>query len=178
VWEVEVEEEVLAKLGGAYVGYLSKDTEAQTIQNQFRMDGFHNLKICSLGFMKILLWSDKVGEVKEVVESMGWWCSLFERVVPWSPLLVSNHRATWIRCYGVPLHAWGTDLFRALAFKFGRFIEVDEKSMKMVQCDFARVRLLTGEKKNIDSSMAVKVLGVRFDIRVVEETSGWPESSV
>jgi hypothetical protein len=24
-----------------------------------------------LGFMKILLWSDKVGEVKEVVESMG-----------------------------------------------------------------------------------------------------------
>jgi hypothetical protein len=55
VWEVEVEEEVLAKLGGAYVGYLAKDAEAQTIQNQFRMDGFHNLKICSLGFMKILL---------------------------------------------------------------------------------------------------------------------------
>jgi hypothetical protein len=58
-----VEEEVLAKLGGAYLGYLAKDTESQTIQNQFRMDGFHNLKICSLGFMKILPWSDTVGEV-------------------------------------------------------------------------------------------------------------------
>jgi hypothetical protein len=66
------------------------------------------------------------------------------------------------------LHAWGTDLFRSLAFKFGRFIEVDEKSMKMVQCDFARVRILTSDKKIIDSSMEVKMLGVRFDIRVVE----------
>jgi hypothetical protein len=53
---------------------------------------------------------------------------------------------------------------------------VDEKSLKMVQCDFARVRILTSEKKIIDSSMAVKVLGVRFDIRVMEESGGWTES--
>jgi hypothetical protein len=48
VWEVEVEDEVLARLGGV------------------RMGGFQNLNVCSLGFMKILIWSDKVGEVKEV----------------------------------------------------------------------------------------------------------------
>jgi hypothetical protein len=30
------------------------------------MGGFQNLNVCSLGFMKILIWSDKVGEVKEV----------------------------------------------------------------------------------------------------------------
>jgi hypothetical protein len=146
VWEVEVEEEVLAKLDGAYVGYLSEDKDTQTLQHQFRMNGFHNLKVCSLGFAKILLWSDKVGEVKEVVESVGWWCSMFERLVPWSPLLTSNNRATWIRCYGIPLHAWGTDLFRAIAFKFGRFIEADELSKNMLRCDFARIRILSGEK--------------------------------
>jgi hypothetical protein len=168
VWEVEVEEEVLAKLGGAYVGYLSEDKKANTIQNHFRMDGYINLKICSLGYRKILLWSDTKGELKEVIESVGWWCSLFERVVPWSPLLVSSNRATWIRVFGVPLHAWGVDLFRAVAFKFGRFIEVDDRTKKMDLCDFARVRVLTGERKIIDASMAVKVLGVRFDLRVVE----------
>jgi RNA recognition motif-containing protein len=71
VWEVEVEEEVLAKLEGAYVGYLSEDKDTHTLQNQFRMNGFHNLKVCRLGFAKILLWSDKAGEVKEVVETVG-----------------------------------------------------------------------------------------------------------
>jgi hypothetical protein len=139
VWEVEVEEEVLAMLEGAYVGYLAEDKEAHILQNQFRMNGFHNLKVSSLGFAKILLWSDKVGEVKEVVETVGWWCSLFERLVPWSPLLTSNNRATWIKCFGIPLHAWGNDLFRAVAFKYGRFIEVDEQSKNMLRCDFARI---------------------------------------
>jgi hypothetical protein len=106
VWEVEVEEEVLARLGGAYVGYLVENKEAALIQNQLWMGGFQNLNICSMGFMKILISSDKVGEVKEVVESVGWWCSLFERVFLWSPGLVSNQRVVWLRCYGVPVHAW------------------------------------------------------------------------
>ncbi|KAK2420192.1 zinc finger CCCH domain-containing protein [Trifolium repens] len=175
VWEVEVEEEVLAKLGEAYVGYLTEDREAGTLQNQLRMDGFHNLKVCSLGFAKIVLWSDKAGEVKELVETVGWWCSLFERLVPWSPLLTSNNRAIWIRCFGIPLHAWGTDLFRALAFKFGRFIEVDVSSKNMVRCDFARIRILTSEKRIIDSSLSVKVKGCLYEIRIVEETGGWSE---
>ncbi|MCI06753.1 RNA recognition motif, partial [Trifolium medium] len=110
VWEVEVEDEVLNKLGGAYVGYLVVDKEAIVLQNQFRMEGFQHLQVCSLGFMKVLLWSDKVGEVKEVAETVGWWCSLFEKLVRWSPSLVSNQRVTWLRCYGVPVHAWGNDL--------------------------------------------------------------------
>ncbi|GAU43006.1 hypothetical protein TSUD_187270 [Trifolium subterraneum] len=175
VWEVEVEDEVVAKLGGAYVGYLVEDKVASIIQNQFRMDGFQNLKVCALGFRKILLWSDKVGEVKEVVETVGWWCSLFERIVPWSPSLVSTQRVTWIRCLGVPLHAWGLDLFRAVAFKFGRFIEIDEQTKLMLRCDVARVKILLGELKLIDSSLAIKVQGQRFDIRIVEETGGWGE---
>jgi hypothetical protein len=117
----------------------------------------------------VLLWSDRVGEVKEVVETVGGWCSLFEKVLPWSPELVTKHRAAWLRCYGVPLHAWGADLFRALAFKFGRFIEVDENTLKFKRCDVARVKILTAQKQTIDSSMAVKVLGTRFEIRIIEE---------
>ncbi|MCI62822.1 hypothetical protein A2U01_0084079, partial [Trifolium medium] len=56
------------------------------------MGGFHNLRVTTMGFRQVLLWSDKLHEVKEVVETVGWWCSLFEKVVPWSPDLVSNHR--------------------------------------------------------------------------------------
>ncbi|MCH81579.1 RNA recognition motif [Trifolium medium] len=170
VWEVEVEDEVTSKLTGAYVGYLVEDKDPLTIQNNFRMGGFPNLKVSALGFMKVLLWSDKVGEVKEMVEAVGWWCSLFDKVVPWSPDLIINERVTWIRCYGVPLHAWGNDLFRSIAFKSGRFIGVDEKTKHMLRCDVASLKIVTGGKKFIDSSMVVKVKGQRFEIRVLEET--------
>ncbi|KAK2412589.1 hypothetical protein QL285_047766 [Trifolium repens] len=169
VWEVEEEEEVKTRLRGAYVGYLTEEKDPMLLQNNFRMAGFENLTVCALGFMKVLLWSDKEEEVKTVIQSVGWWCSLFERLVPWSPDLISNHRATWLRCFGVPLHAWGTDLFRSLAFKFGRFVEVDDATKSMRRCDIARIKVVTGEKRLIDSFMAVSVKGVRFDIRVIEE---------
>jgi hypothetical protein len=172
VWEVEVEEDRMMKLEGAYVGYLVEDRDIQTIQNNFRMDGYNGLNVTAMGHLMVLLWSDRVGEVKEVVETVGGWCSLFEKIVPWSPELVSNQRVAWLRCYGVPLHAWGVDLFRALAFKFGRFIEVDETTSNFKRCDVARVKILTAQKQTIDSSMAVKMLGTRFDIRVIEELGG------
>ncbi|MCI09501.1 RNA recognition motif, partial [Trifolium medium] len=80
VWEVEVEEERLMNLEGAYVGYLVEDKDAHSLQNNFRMSGFHNLRVCVLGHMAVLFWSDKVDEVKEMVETVGWWCSLFEKL--------------------------------------------------------------------------------------------------
>jgi hypothetical protein len=166
---VEEDEEVKAKLGGAYVGYLAEDKDHITLQDNFRMEGMINFKVNVLGFRMVLLWSDKVGEVKGVVESVGWWSSLFEKVVPWSPELVSNHRVMWLRCYGVPVHAWGNNLFRALAFKFGRFVEVDEITRTMRRCHVARVKIVSGEKKLIDSSLTVSVKGLQFVIRVIEE---------
>ncbi|GAU32573.1 hypothetical protein TSUD_218320 [Trifolium subterraneum] len=175
VWEVEVEEERLVGLKGAYVGYLVEEKDVQSIQNNFRMSGFHSLRVIVMGYKQILLWSDKADEVKEVVETVGWWCSLFERVVPWSQELITSHRVIWLSCYGVHIHAWGIDLFRALAFKYGMFIEVDEKTAQFKRCDVARVKVVTKETKLIDSTMVVKVRDKRFEIRVIEETGGWVE---
>jgi hypothetical protein len=166
VWEVEVEEDRMMKLEGACLGYLVENTNAQSIQNNFHMDGFLSLKVCALGYMKVLIWSDKVEEVKEIMETVGWWCSLFEKVIPWSPDVVVNSRAVWLRCYGVPPHAWGNDLFRSIAFKHGRFLEVDDNTKEMKRCDVGRIKILTNDKAAIDTSMAVKVLGKRFDIRI------------
>jgi hypothetical protein len=159
-------------LAGAYVGFLVEDKDPLSIQNSFRMDGFKQLKVCALGYQKIHLWSETAGEVKEVVEKVGWWCYLFEKVVPWTPELVTDERVTWLRCYEVPLHAWGTGLFRTIAFKFGRFIDVDTNTKRLVRCDTARVSIVTSENKLIDSCLLVTVRGKRFQIRVIEETGG------
>jgi hypothetical protein len=61
-----------------------------------------------------------------------------------------------------------------LAFKFGRFIEVDDSTKQFSRCDVGRVKIVTTEKSLIDSTMAVKVLGRRFDIRVMEEVGSDP----
>ncbi|MCI65801.1 hypothetical protein A2U01_0087059, partial [Trifolium medium] len=61
-----------------------------------------------------------------------------------------------------------------IAFKVGRFIDVDENTKVFNRCDVARVMVLTKESNLIDSVMAVKVLGKQFDIRILEETGGGP----
>jgi RNA recognition motif-containing protein len=98
VWEVEVDEERLMNLEGAYVGFLVDDREVQSLQNNLRMEGYQSVRVNVLRYRKILLWSDKAGEVKELLETVGWWCSLFEKVVSWSPELVANDRVTLLRC--------------------------------------------------------------------------------
>ncbi|WJX28143.1 hypothetical protein P8452_16897 [Trifolium repens] len=63
VWEVEPEAEMMSKLQGSYVGFLAESHDTHTIQNNFILDGYHNLKVISLGYRKVLLVSTVAGEV-------------------------------------------------------------------------------------------------------------------
>ncbi|KAK2444919.1 polyadenylate-binding protein RBP45 [Trifolium repens] len=172
VWEVEVEPEALARLKGAFVGVLSEDRDPVSIQRSFVMDGYHHFKITPLGYMKVLISSSVEGEVQEVVGSVGWWSSLFERFEEWSPSWVSNQRITWLHCFGVPLHTWGVAIFRSIGFKFGKFIDIDSGTKSMLRGDVAKIQIETDSPKLIDSSISVVVLGKKFMIRVVEEVGG------
>jgi hypothetical protein len=73
VWEVEVEEDKVRMLRGAYVGFLSEPMEAHVLQEHFIMYGYPTIKVTSLGHMKVLLSSSKEDEVevKELVGSVG-----------------------------------------------------------------------------------------------------------
>ncbi|MCH95891.1 DUF4283 domain protein, partial [Trifolium medium] len=120
----------------------------------------------------VLLSSPHEEEVKEIVRSVGWWCKWFERFVPWSPTSVSCHREVWLSCYGVPLLVWGVSLFKAIAFKFGTFIDIDAATRDLQRGDVARVRVSTNREKLIDSSMVIMVLRQKFTIRVLEDNGG------
>ncbi|MCI70771.1 hypothetical protein A2U01_0092034, partial [Trifolium medium] len=76
-WEVDVEEEKVALLRGAFVGFLLEDVEAQQLQQYFSMDGYHDIIITTLGHLKVLITSPKEEEVKSIVRSVGWWCKWF-----------------------------------------------------------------------------------------------------
>jgi hypothetical protein len=79
VWEVEEDVEAVAKLKGSMVGFLSEFREHHVIQQNFIMDGYSNFKITPLGHLKVLLSSTVEGEVQEVVSSVGWWSTWFDR---------------------------------------------------------------------------------------------------
>ncbi|WJX64337.1 hypothetical protein P8452_49133 [Trifolium repens] len=167
-WEVEAE--AINKLKGSFVGVLSEFRNHQAIQRDFVMGGYHMIKVKPLGHMKVLISSEVEGEVKEIVNSVGWWCTCFERFEEWSPNWVLNQRIVWLNCYGVPLHAWGEAIFKTLGFKFGTFIETDNPTKNMTRVDVAKIKVATDALKMIDSSISVSILDKTFDIRVMEET--------
>ncbi|KAK2418637.1 hypothetical protein QL285_040814 [Trifolium repens] len=171
-WEVEVEPEAMSRLKGSYVGYLTESKEHALIQRTFTLDGYHNLKITPLGHMKVLISSSVEGEVKELIGTVGWWCTWFERFEEWSTAWVSKQRSVWLSCHGVPLHAWGEAIFRTIGFKYGTYIGIDSGTKNMERGDVARIKIDTESVKLIDSSIMVVILGVKFCIRVMEEAGG------
>jgi hypothetical protein len=178
VWEVEVEAGVVAKLSGAFVGFLNEDRDHQAIQQNFILDGYSNVRITPLGHLKVLISSSVAEEVRELVGTVGWWCTWFNRFEEWSPELVSNQRVSWLSCFGVPLHAWGEALFRTLGFKFGTFIKVDDSTKELLRGDVARIKVATTLPMKIDSSVTVSVLGKKFLIKVMEEVGKVEEDRV
>jgi hypothetical protein len=75
-----------------------------------------------------------------------------------------------LSCYGVPLFAWGESLFKALAYKYGTFITVDDATKHLMRADVARIKVSTSNEKLIDSSLKIMVLGQKFVIKVLEVT--------
>jgi hypothetical protein len=59
-----------------------------------------------------------------------------------------------------------------VAFKHGKFIDVDPSTRDMLRCDYARIKIVINKLALIDASMTVKVLGKNFVIKVMEEIGG------
>jgi hypothetical protein len=101
-----------------------------------------------------------------------WLGVYFFNVKPWSPSLVNLKREMWVKVYGIPLHAWGDNLFRALGERFGEFVDYDEPTASMTRLDVARLKLSTSIRTRIEAPVVLVVMGVSFEVWVVEEEVG------
>jgi hypothetical protein len=70
-----------------------------------------------------------------------WWEGWFRSILEWSLDLFSDRRAVWLRCRGIPLHAWDEQLFRMIVDSFGSFIDLDPSTVNRSKLDFARVKI-------------------------------------
>lgn len=66
-----------------------------------------------MGANLVLLESLEDGEMGAVIEdAQDWLPSLFSYIRKWSPSDVDDECLTWIKCYGIHVHAWSEDFFQ------------------------------------------------------------------
>lgn len=81
------------------------------------------MKLANLRGYKVLLTFDNAEEALRIIKEFriqlsDIFCSL-ERCVP-GPNLLS--RTVWLRCYGVPLHAWDPKVLEEIGGKLGEIL--------------------------------------------------------
>ncbi|MCH84690.1 RNA recognition motif, partial [Trifolium medium] len=88
---------------------------------------------------------------------------------PWSPASFVDRRVTWVKVYGIPLHVWGENLFKAIGGKYGEFLDFDYDMASRAKLDVARIKIATDFRGSIDNLLRIKALGTFYSLRIVEE---------
>lgn len=110
-------EDEIRKLSQAYVGVVRKLGMSYNIQEEFIQQGSFSVRATPLGSNLVLLESLEEGEMEALIEDANEWLGTwFKNVRKWSPSVIDNESLTWLRCYGIPAHAWTSDFFRTNVF--------------------------------------------------------------
>ncbi|GKV47547.1 hypothetical protein SLEP1_g54442 [Rubroshorea leprosula] len=170
--ELKVNKEEYQWLEKCFVGTVHSITLIPTLQEKFYMEGVFYCKIRAMGGRLVLIEGNEYEDLKELVENgKDWLGNWFEEIKPWSPNMVARERFAWIRCLGLPPHAWKTDFFQSLGNLWGTFVSVDDSTSKKKRLDVARFLLSTPVTESISKSLSIKVNGIIFTVKFSEEES-------
>jgi hypothetical protein len=167
---VKVNEDLWKVLQSSFVGFLVEEKDAIKISEGLVMEGYDWITATSMGGNMMLLTSTTSQSLIEAVSSNNkWWEGWFRSILKWSPELYLDRRSVWLKCRGIPLHAWDEVTFRQLAERLGTFIELDTNTANRSKLDVARVKISTSRMTFIDEQLLISVLDKQFQISVVEE---------
>ncbi|GKV02366.1 hypothetical protein SLEP1_g14813 [Rubroshorea leprosula] len=142
------------------------------LQEKFFMEGVFFCKIRPIGGRLVLLEGKDYEDLKELVETgkdlLGNW---FEDVKPWTPTVVATERFAWIRCQGLPVHAWKSETFETFGRLWGNFVSLDDSTISKKRFDAARFLITTPSTESISKSITVKINGESFTLKFSEEES-------
>ncbi|GKU94304.1 hypothetical protein SLEP1_g7819 [Rubroshorea leprosula] len=168
--EFTVKEEDLLWLEGCYVGTKCSVNIIPTLQQKFFMEGYFSCKVRPMGGRLVLLEGGDKDEIKDLVETTPEWLGQwFEEIKPWSPSMVAGERFMWIRCQGIPVHAWGPEFFNTIGAVWAKVISLDDRTSKKLRFDIGRILISTPIMEFISKSMNITVNGVPYLIKVMEE---------
>ncbi|GKV25884.1 hypothetical protein SLEP1_g35265 [Rubroshorea leprosula] len=117
-----------------------------------------------------MAWSPHKEELKETVENakelLSQW---FSEVKSWMPTMVAKERLVWLKCFGVPLHVWGSEFFSSIASEWGKFISLYDNTRLKKRFDVARVLISIAEDKIISKAINYMINGHMYCIHCMEE---------
>jgi hypothetical protein len=67
-----------------------------------------------------------------------------------------------VKVYGIPLHVWGENLFKAIGSRYGEFIDFDNNTASRAKLDVARIKMATGFCGEIDDALKIMALGLNI----------------
>ncbi|GKV04536.1 hypothetical protein SLEP1_g16689 [Rubroshorea leprosula] len=141
-----------------------------TLQEKFFMEGVFFCKIRAMGGRMVLLEGHDYEDLKELVENgRDWLGCWFSKIKPWSSTTIAVERFVWIKCLGLPLHAWKTEYFQSFGNLWGTFVSLDDSTSGKKRLDVARFLITTPMMESISKSLDIKVNGVMYHIKFFEE---------
>lgn len=96
--------------------------------------------------------------------------ALIRRLDRWTEVLGPSLQPCWIRCEGIPLHAWSEEVFRRIGDCLGQVVAVDEAATLKRRVNILRLQALIDQRRSIPRSVALDVEGVRFFVQITVET--------
>jgi hypothetical protein len=83
--------------------------------------------------------------------------------------VIPFQRGSWVRIYGIPLHAWNVNFFKLCVMDCGRFLRADRYTVAKDRLDYARVLIATTSLAVIKKVENVLVDGSLEVVQIIEE---------
>jgi RNA recognition motif-containing protein len=148
---VDVDGNIMKELEESFVGRLAVNVEVYRIRTILFMEGLAHIVVTDMGRNMVLIHSPKVGEIERLWKSRADWITYyFREVYPWSPSCYADRRDTWVKVFGIPLHVWGDNLFKAIGGMYGEFLDYDNNTASRAKLDVACLKISTSFRGNID----------------------------
>lgn len=143
------------------------------IQQALHAEGYFNIKSRPMGANLCLLEEQEEGDIKTMIEEDREWIERwFIDIHPWSPKDVDNERVAWMRCYGLPCHAWNPKVYAFISSMIGFLIGADEETMKHRRMDVARFLVRTKYSLVLNETINIEIKNHIYRIKLVDDMHG------
>lgn len=170
----EVDDEISKQCANAMVGEVLCPGKSYFIQDEFIRQGVFSIKATPMGANLVLLEGVKGEEdfMGFVDEAKDWLFQWFRWIRPWNPKDIDKERVAWIRCFGIPIHAWSADFFSKLIEHVGMYLYSDDNTEKRKAFDVARFLIRTNSIESLNQVVTVIIKDVSYSIKIVEDWCG------
>ncbi|XP_058732902.1 uncharacterized protein LOC131604483 [Vicia villosa] len=173
------EEEDKKRFQKAFIGRVLMPGSAYNLQSYMEMEGIFAVRVTPLGGDVCLLEDREEGFIEDLIaEGETWWKSWFSDIKRWEEGMVAESRDVWLRIYGIPVHAWKSSFFVALAEVWGSFLCIDERTAKGDVFDVARILVKIRLDIQTPDAVQANIDGKPFNLVVREDATGLLRSNV